>query len=82
MLLTVLVALPAAVWVLKRYELTFSRALLWGVLLGNIPSALGTMVTGMGYGIKGLVRIVPRGHSLEWLGLLRSGGYGCLAGRL
>ena len=51
---TVLAAFPAAVWVLKRHELTFVGALLWGLFLGNIPSVLGTVVTGLGYGLSGI----------------------------
>jgi hypothetical protein len=54
---TIAAAFPAAVWVLKRYPLTLWRTLLWGVLLGNILSVLGTMVAGS-YGLAGLVRVV------------------------
>lgn len=55
---TILAAFPAAVWVLKRYPLTLRRTLLWGVLLCNILSVLGTIVTGPGYGFAGFVRVV------------------------
>ena len=55
---SILAALPAAVFVLKRHELTLGRALLWGVLLGNIPSLFGTLLAGVGYGIVGFVRLV------------------------
>ena len=54
---TLFAAFPAAVWVLKRYPLTLWRALLSGVLLGNIPSVLGTILLG-GYGLAGLLRVV------------------------
>ena len=43
---------------IKRHELTLGRALLWGVLLGNIPSLFGTLLAGVGYGIVGFVRLV------------------------
>ena len=54
---TILAAFPTAVWVLKRRPLTLWRALLCGVLLGNILSVLGTMVA-PGYGLAGLVRVI------------------------
>ncbi len=54
---TIAAAFPAAVWVLKRYPLTPWRALLSGVLLGNIPSVLGTILLGS-YGLAGFVRVV------------------------
>jgi hypothetical protein len=54
---TILAAFPAAVWVLKRYPLTLWRALLWGVLLGNILTVLGTVLA-PGYGLAGFVRAV------------------------
>jgi hypothetical protein len=55
--LTIGGAFPAAVWVLKRQPLELWRALMWGVLLGNIPTVLGTMLGGS-YGLAGTVRLV------------------------
>jgi hypothetical protein len=55
--ITLLAALPAVVWVLKRYPLTLWRALLSGVLLRNIPTVLGT-IAGGNYGLPGFVRVV------------------------
>src|SRR5687768_5677863 len=34
---TIVAALPAVVWVLKRYPLTMRRVVVSGVILGNLP---------------------------------------------
>jgi hypothetical protein len=73
---SILAALPAAVFVLKRHELTLRRALLWGVLLGNIPSLLGRLLAGVGYGIVGLVRLVLYASFLGMGALPHSGRSG------
>src|SRR5262245_56061758 len=53
--LTLLVALPAAVWLTKRKRVSLSQALLYGLGIGNLPMILGTIVLGA-YGIEGFVR--------------------------
>ena len=60
-IVAVFMSLPAAlaaVWVLRRHPLTLTRALLFGVMLGNVPTVLGTMLSGIGYGLVGLIRAV------------------------
>ena len=41
---TLVVAAPAAIWVVKRRAVTFKRALLYGVAIGNIPLAISGIV--------------------------------------
>jgi hypothetical protein len=44
--ITLVVAAPTAVWVLKRREVTFKRALLFGLAIGNLPVVAGAVLAG------------------------------------
>src|SRR5687767_610169 len=46
-----------AVWVIRRHPLTLPRALVSGVLLGNVPTVLGVLAGGVD-GWAGFVRVV------------------------
>lgn len=43
---TLVVVVPTAIWVLKRRALTFKRALLCGLAIGNVPVAIGGALAG------------------------------------
>jgi hypothetical protein len=44
---TLVVAVPAALWVVKRRAVTFRRALLYGLAIGNLPFAIGAVLSGL-----------------------------------
>jgi flagellar biosynthesis component FlhA len=48
-------ALPTAVWLTKRRPVSLGEALLFGLVFGNIPFELGTILAGS-YGVPGFVR--------------------------
>ena len=48
-------ALPAAIWLAKRRVVPFGEALLWGLLFGNAPMVVGTVLAGS-YGVEGFLR--------------------------
>ena len=52
---TLVGALPTAVWLTKRRFISFGEALLWGLGFGNFPMVVGTVLAGT-YGVKGFVR--------------------------
>jgi hypothetical protein len=53
--ITLVAALPTAVWLTKRKFISFAEALLWGLGFGNTPMAIGTVLAGT-YGVAGVVR--------------------------
>jgi len=53
--ITLVAALPAAVWLTTRRRVPISEALLWGLGLGNVPMVAGTLLAGT-YGVEGFVR--------------------------
>jgi hypothetical protein len=55
LLVTVVGALPAALWLMKRRRISLQEALLAGLGFGNLPFALGGLTAGI-YGIAGLIR--------------------------
>ena len=44
--ITLVVAVPIAIWVLKRRDVRFKRALLFGLAIGNLPVAVGAVLSG------------------------------------
>jgi hypothetical protein len=53
--ITLVAALPTAVWLTKRRFVSFAEALLWGLGFGNTPMVIGTLLAGT-YGVAGFVR--------------------------
>lgn len=47
--ITLVLVVPTAVWVLKRRALSFKRALLFGLAIGNLPVAVSGVVSVFGY---------------------------------
>ena len=64
---TLLVALPTAVWLAKRKRVPLSEALLFGVGFGNLPFVAGTILAGS-YGVGGFVRGVAFSSLLGVIG--------------
>jgi flagellar biogenesis protein FliO len=62
-LVTLLAAFPAAVWVLKRYQFTLGRAVMSGLVLGNLIPAIAIVLCAS-YGLLGLVRLIVFGSLL------------------
>jgi hypothetical protein len=58
LIVTLLGAWPAAMWVIKRRAVTLKESLRFGLLLANIPVVLMTLATGGGYGLAGFARAV------------------------
>jgi hypothetical protein len=54
-LVTLVGALPTAVWLTKRRHVSFREARLWGFGFGNVPMVVGTVLAGP-YGVAGFVR--------------------------
>jgi hypothetical protein len=52
---TLIGALPTAIWLAKRRLVTLGEALLWGLLFGNAPMVVGTLLAGS-YGVAGFLR--------------------------
>jgi|SRR5689334_16196398 len=44
--ISVFAALPTAVWLIKRRQVSFGEALLFGLGFGNLPFAVGTLTLG------------------------------------
>jgi hypothetical protein len=61
-------AVPTAVWLMKRGTASFGRALWFGLAFGNLPVAIGTLLTGGGYGPAGTVRASVLGTCLGMSG--------------
>jgi hypothetical protein len=51
-----LVVFPAAVWLMKRRELSLAETLMFGIGFGNLPYILLAIVAGGTYGLAGLLR--------------------------
>lgn len=52
---TLLGALPTALWLTKRKQVSLKEAVLFGLGFGNVPLILGTVLAGS-YGVGGFVR--------------------------
>jgi len=52
---TLLGALPTAVWLTKRKQVSLKEAVRFGLVFGNIPLIFGTLLAGS-YGVGGFVR--------------------------
>lgn len=52
-----LAALPIAMWVIERRDLTLRQTMSWGIGIGNLPSVPFTAFGGA-YGLAGLVRVI------------------------
>lgn len=48
--ITIVFAVPTAIWVLKRRAVSFRRALFFGLAIGNIPVAVGGALAGTSFG--------------------------------
>lgn len=55
LLVALLGALPTAVWLMKRRDVSLGEALLFGVGFGNVPFVVGTLLAGS-YGVEGFAR--------------------------
>jgi hypothetical protein len=53
--ITLVGALPIAVWLTKRRMVSLGESLLWGLGFGNVPIVLGTILAGT-HGLEGFVR--------------------------
>lgn len=80
--ITVAAALPTAVWFMKRTTITLGRAALFGLLLGNIPVVVGSILAGS-YGPAGTARasvigtlLGVSGAALFWLIAIRGQNIG------
>jgi hypothetical protein len=62
-LVTIVGVFPAVVWLVKRIDVTFGRAILGGVLFGNLPVVIGTLLAGS-YGPAGFLRAAVMGTTL------------------
>lgn len=76
-LLTVGLVFPTVIWVMKRTTVTLGRAALFGVLFGNLPVVIRSIVAGS-YGPAGAVRasifgtfLGVSGATLFWLIAIR-----------
>lgn len=68
-LITVLVAYPTLLWILKRGPITLSTTLISGALLGNIPAALAAVLP-----------LVTGRQSSELAALIRPSAFGSIVG--
>lgn len=62
-LVTIVGVFPTVVWLVKRLDVTFGRAILFGVLFGNLPVVIGSLLAGS-YGPAGFVRAAVIGTAL------------------
>lgn len=80
--ITVVGVFPTVVWVIRRLDVTFGRTILFGVLFGNLPVAIGSLLAGS-YGPIGLLRAAVigttlgiSGAALFWVVALRGQTFG------
>ncbi|HEX7020556.1 MAG TPA: hypothetical protein VF159_11115, partial [Gemmatimonadaceae bacterium] len=55
LVVTLLGALPTAVWLMKRRRVSLSEALAFGLAFGNAPFLIGALLAGT-YGVAGFIR--------------------------
>lgn len=67
--ITIVVVAPAVVWLVKRVDITLGQAALFGVLFGNLPVVIGTLLAGS-YGPAGFLRASVIGTVLGVSGAL------------
>ena len=60
---TVVGVFPTVVWLVKRLDVTFRQAILFGILFGNLPVVIGTLLAGS-YGPVGFLRAAVIGTAL------------------